>query len=209
MKTKALQGHFDDVDLNVEDGDLYSDTTSMTGTASTISGKKSNAASLKTRNTQRSKSSRNRRKHERKKYSTKEGSTYEDLGLIVSLHELITAIYKSTAEVGELLRGLVQIDDLEAAVKIQRGMSQTLDLVKTAIPSIWKATPTVGLLGEVTEPDRNQFGPNATTADIVSNKRPNEDYSPEYNLLAAHFRIPPSNVPSEYWKLQILECPKV
>lgn len=49
MKTKALQGHFEDVDLNIEDADLYSDTTSMTGTMSTQSGKKSNPASLKTR----------------------------------------------------------------------------------------------------------------------------------------------------------------
>lgn len=207
MKTKALQGHFEDVDLNIEDADLYSDTTSMTGTMSTQSGKKSNPASLKTRNTQRSKSSRNRRKHERKKHSTKEGSVYEDLGLIRSLHELITTIYKSTAEVGKLLRGLVQIDELETATKIQRDLSQTLELVKMAIPSIWKTSPSLESSGQVSETDRNQFGPNSTTADIVNNKRPNEDYCPEYNLLDAHLRNPPFDVPSESWKLQILTCP--
>ena len=40
----------EDFDFNVEDADLYSDTTSMTGAMSNISSaKKSNPASLKTR----------------------------------------------------------------------------------------------------------------------------------------------------------------
>lgn len=88
-----------------------------------------------------------------------------------------------TAEVGKLLRGLVQIDELETATKIQRDLSQTLELVKMAIPSIWKTSPSLESSGQVSETDRNQFGPNSTTADIVNNKRPNEDYCPEYNLL--------------------------
>ena len=56
---------------------------------------------LLSRDTQRSKSSKNRRKNEKKKYSTREGSTFEDLGLITSLHEQITIIHGLTGEIHE------------------------------------------------------------------------------------------------------------
>ena len=109
-----------------EDADLYSDTTSLahTGAAgSSWGGAGSNPASLKTRYgagepsssnitrdsnvhkhlilcfrvSQRSKSSKNRRKNE-KKYSTREGSVYEDIGLIAQIHQIISNIYKSLGE---------------------------------------------------------------------------------------------------------------
>ena len=51
-KQKVADGLFDEVDINMEDADLYSDTTSMTGTTAMsgiISAKKSNPGSLKTR----------------------------------------------------------------------------------------------------------------------------------------------------------------
>ena len=58
---------------------------------------KSNPASLQTRaSSKSSKSSKNRRKHEKKKYSTKEGSAFEDIALVASLHELITKAYSMT-----------------------------------------------------------------------------------------------------------------
>ena len=42
------------------------------------------------------KSSKNRRKHERKLYSTKVGSTYEDIGLVAALHASITRYSKKS-----------------------------------------------------------------------------------------------------------------
>ena len=58
---------------------------------------KSNPASLQTRaSSKSSKSSKNRRKHEKKKYSTKEGSAFEDIALVASLHELIAKAYSMT-----------------------------------------------------------------------------------------------------------------
>ena len=48
-KEKLNSGLLDEVDINVEDADLYSDTTSMTGVMSNISGVKSHPDSLKTR----------------------------------------------------------------------------------------------------------------------------------------------------------------
>ncbi len=60
---------------------------------------KSNPASLQTRaSSQKSKSSKNRRKHEKKKYSTKEGSAFEDIALIASLHDLISKVYAMTGK---------------------------------------------------------------------------------------------------------------
>ena len=52
------------------------------------------------RNTQRSKSSKNRRKHEKKKYSTREGSSFEDIGLVAAQHEVISAVYGVVEDVG-------------------------------------------------------------------------------------------------------------
>ena len=52
------------------------------------------------RNTQRSKSSKNRRKHEKKKYSTREGSSFEDIGLIAAQHEVISTVYGVVEDVG-------------------------------------------------------------------------------------------------------------
>ncbi len=68
----------------------------------------SNPASLKTRVTQRSKSSKNRRKGERKKYSTKEGSVFEDIGLVAEMHQAISGAYKATEATADLLRAQVR-----------------------------------------------------------------------------------------------------
>ena len=62
------------------------------------------------RNTQRSKSSKNRRKHEKKKYSTREGSSFEDIGLIAAQHEVISAVYDSVEDVGLLNRCSIQLN---------------------------------------------------------------------------------------------------
>ena len=68
--------------------DLLSDTTSIAG--STMS--RSSQASRSTGRSYRS--SKNRRKHERKMQSIKEGSAYEDLALIRTLHQLVEQAYK-------------------------------------------------------------------------------------------------------------------
>lgn len=51
-KQKMASGLYDEVDVNPEDGDLYSETTSTVAgpmSVSSSSGRKSNSASLKTR----------------------------------------------------------------------------------------------------------------------------------------------------------------
>merc|ERR1712079_22144 len=122
MKEKLAQGDVEDVDINLEDADMYSDVTSQAGSLgqSMISKVKSNPGSLKTRVSKGSKSSRSRRKQELKKYSTKEGSKYEDLGIMVALHDLISQTYKSLFnEVSSLLRVLVKYGFKDIAKRLQ------------------------------------------------------------------------------------------
>ena len=88
-----------EMDRNVEDADMFSDTTSFRGSVtSTVKSK----STLKTRTTTRSKSSKNRRKQERKIYTTKEGSMYEDVGIIAAVHELISSVSQVRDEVREV-----------------------------------------------------------------------------------------------------------
>merc|ERR1719153_1719316 len=89
-RNSALEDSHDDLvddDRNIEDSDLFSDTTSVGG-ASTVKSR----STLQTRNTSRSKSSKNRRKADRKLYSTKEGSMYEDIGIMAAVHDLVSGI---------------------------------------------------------------------------------------------------------------------
>ena len=101
------------LEQGLENIDLYSDTTSQYSGVSSTAGKsaKTNPLSIQTKaSSSRTKSSKNRRKHERKKYSTKEGGAHEDIGLIASLHELISEVYYITVtEVAKLIRSLVRI----------------------------------------------------------------------------------------------------
>ena len=61
-----------------------------------------------------------RRKQELKKYSTKEGSKYEDLGLMAALHDLISQTYKSTfGEISQLIRVLYKFGKIETAKSLQ------------------------------------------------------------------------------------------
>ena len=156
-----------------------------------------------------------------KKYSQKEGSTYEDLGLIAALHEIITNVYKLTAEIGELNRILLRIGKLPLAKELQTKLSQLLDLVKNQILEIWRDAKVISPQDE----DMMKFGPEATIADIIQDKKAKGGYVSEYGLLGKkgfyglksilsnhvyfpfaepHLRFPPTQVPNESWKLQIL-----
>ena len=84
-----------DLLAEVEKCDLFSDAASTATGASTARTR----STLQTRNTTRSKSSKNRRKADRKVFSTKEGSLYEDIGLMAELHELISGLEPLRQEV--------------------------------------------------------------------------------------------------------------
>lgn len=184
MKQKLADGLLDEVDINLEDADLYSDTTSHAGSLGQSIGRpvKSHTASLQTRTSNRSKlSSRNRRKHEKKKYSTKEGSTYEDLGLIAAQYDLIKKVFKSCSEVGQLNRALCKSGSTGQARIIQRTLNGLIKDIKENETKIW--SPSWFGSSTSADSDGNKFGPQATTADIVDRSNQGTVYQPELSLL--------------------------
>merc|ERR1712106_1237932 len=153
---------------NVEDADLFSDTTSVGG-ASTVKSR----STLQTKNTSRSKSSKNRRKADRKLYSTKEGSMYEDIGIMAAVHELVSGVTAVRDEVSQLVRGLCEIGQLDNLGNLQNNMQGLLDQVELALPLVWI-------------PDAE-----ATVEDIVRGGMVKTDYTSPVHLLPAHLRFPP------------------
>lgn len=94
MARLQIAGDSDDENSGNKDlSDLISETTSIAG--STIS--RSSRSSRTSGRTYRS--SKNRRKHERKLQSIKEGSVYEDLALIRTLHQLATQAYNQRGNI--------------------------------------------------------------------------------------------------------------
>ena len=203
MKEKLAEGNFEETDINIEDVDMYSDVTSQVGGQSLASKTKSNPASLKTRNTNRTKSSRNKRKQERKKYSTKEGSKHEDLGLMAALHDLMSQIYKYTfQEVAVILRILVKQNFKEKAKLIQRKMMALESSMKNNQNVIWDPK----WMNEAIDDSMNKFGgPQATTEDVVNRaNQSSSSYRPELSLLEPKYRFPPQHLVNNDWMLQIL-----
>ena len=130
------------LDHDMENMDLYSDTTSQFSALTSTAGKgpKTNPMSIQTKaSSSRTKSSKNRRKHERKKYSTKEGGLHEDIGLIASLHQIISDAYNlHVPEVTNLLRALMRIQGkFELAQKLQVSMNTFLDKISDKEVIIW------------------------------------------------------------------------
>ena len=204
MKQKLAQGDIEEVDINIEDVDLYSDITSQAGSLgqSMISKIKSNPGSLKTRVTNRSKSSRGRKKQELKKYSTKEGSKFEDLGLMAALHDLISQTYKYTfSDVGQLIRILYKFAFIEKAKTLQQKLKQLEQAIIANESVIWNPKWSEGN----NDFSENRFGPQATTEDVVNKANQTESYKPELSLLEAKYRYPPHRPPNNDWYLQILE----
>ena len=122
--------------------DLYSETQSQFSAVTSTASKshKTNPMSIKTKaSSSRTKSSRNRRKDERKKYSTKEGSAHEDIGLITSLHQIITDVYKIIVpEVTNLIRALIRMpDQFDSAKNIQNSLIELLSEIAQKELIIW------------------------------------------------------------------------
>ena len=190
-----MQDGMEDVvedDRNVEDADLFSETTSVGGTSTVKS-----RSTLQTRNTSRSKSSKNRRKNDRKLFSTKEGSAYEDIGIIAAIHELISGIPVLRDEVGQVLRALVEVEEEAGLSALQASMEELIERVEVVSPVVWSE------LKE--EQEQERFGPEHTVEDIVRGGlgQTKEEYRSPVHLLPPNLRFPPV-VKHNYWKLQFL-----
>ena len=181
-----------ELDRNVEDADMFSDTTSFKGSVtSTVKSK----STLKTRTTTRSKSSKNRRKQERKIYTTKEGSLYEDVGIIAAVHELISSVGQVRDEVREVVRVAVEIGMEHLVPDTQDKMTEWLTLIDRVSPVVWRP--------DDKDKDEDKFGPEATVEDIIKGKAARQEYSPPLHILPPQLRHPPVIPKDNSWKLEI------
>ena len=181
-----------EMDRNVEDADMFSDTTSFRGSVtSTVKSK----STLKTRTTTRSKSSKNRRKQERKIYTTKEGSMYEDIGIIAAVHELISSVSQVRDEVREVVRVAVEIGRDDLVPDTQNKMEEWMTLIDKVSPVVWRP--------EDKDKEEDKFGPEATVEDIIRGKAAKQEYSPPLHILPPQLRYPPVIKKDNSWKLEI------
>ncbi|CAG5101165.1 Similar to Elp1: Elongator complex protein 1 (Mus musculus) [Cotesia congregata] len=111
--------------------DLLSETSSVAGSAASGSSRSSRSSGRSYR------SGKNKRKHERKVLDIKEGSAYEDLGLIRALHVIITNTYLQREEVQAVNRVLLQFFFDELAEKLQNALKDLLGLIEKSKHEIW------------------------------------------------------------------------
>ena len=98
---------------------------------------------------QRSKSSKNRRKADRKLYSTREGSAYEDLGLMAEIHGVVERLGETRAEVAAVVRVLVDLGREQVAAEVQGQMEQLLEAAEKTIPQVRRSVGHIIVLLQV------------------------------------------------------------
>ncbi|XP_063235576.1 elongator complex protein 1 [Bacillus rossius redtenbacheri] len=172
------------------DCDLFSDTSTIMG---------SSAASSRSRSSTRTfRSSKSRRKQERKLLSLKEGSQFEDLALIRSLHELVTSAVKAKSEVRGLCQQLVHFEYDQQASDLQQALESLLQEMQQSLADIWSP--------EVTNIDHSTYGPEETVNSLTSKlKLGGEIPGVSYTLLEPSLRIPPNLNDDKTWKFDIFK----
>ncbi|XP_031636716.1 putative elongator complex protein 1 [Contarinia nasturtii] len=130
---KLLNGDVDD-----DDCDMFSDTTSMNSSRFT-GGSRGTAKSFR--------SSRSKRKHERKLLSLKEGNPFEDIALIDVIYTMVLNIFAQQQHIHELLKSLVdcQLDGI--GIEVQKIFNELLEDIKRSLDVIW--LPEMMVSGEI------------------------------------------------------------
>ncbi|XP_014368772.2 elongator complex protein 1 [Papilio machaon] len=105
-----------------KDDDLYSDAGSTI--ASSGSGRSF-------------RSSKNRRKHQRKVASLKEGSQYEDVALIMTLHSLVTSSFNLRLQVKDVNVTLSVFNKDKMASELQKNLDNLLNEMRSHFKEIW------------------------------------------------------------------------
>lgn len=132
---KLLNG---DVDDDIGDCDMFSDTTSMNSSRFSGSSRHSGVSR---------RSGKNRRKHERKLMSLKEGNPFEDIALIDALYTLSTKIYEQQQQIHDLLQSLIDLDLDSIGVELQKVYNQSLNDISVPLNEIW--LPELMVSGEI------------------------------------------------------------
>ncbi|XP_017083892.2 putative elongator complex protein 1 [Drosophila eugracilis] len=182
-----------DADVDLEEVDLMSDTTSMH--SSRYSG-----TSRGTGKTFRS--SKNRRKHERKLLSLKPGNPFEDIALIDALHNHVTKIVQQQQPVRDTCKALLYLgsagDADPLASALQREFKALLQTVERALDEIW--TPELVGNGSMAQ---HLTGPNVDYQALQKEQRyalisPLKRFKPQLNLIDWQYEILPYSVSELY-----------
>ncbi|XP_071527963.1 putative elongator complex protein 1 [Panulirus ornatus] len=204
-ETKEKQYHdFMEGNESQLDSDLYSDTSTITG----ISYSRSHATGSRTGTSATGRtyrSTKNKRKLDRKKHSTKEGSAYEDLGLVTSLYDLFDVVDGMVISVMALCTVLATFGMDERAIHLQTNFSGLLALMERKKTEIWPIPRAVN-------EDEPEFGPHLTTEGVVSQVKGGSGeisfVTQRMSELDPHLRhAPPANRPSS-WSLHMLRQEK-
>ncbi|CAK8676042.1 unnamed protein product [Clavelina lepadiformis] len=136
------------------EGDLDSDIASDFG--STVTG--SSLSSVNSRTSQRT--AKSRRKQERKRFSLREGSRFEEQGLLQALGEIIKAFASMDDDVHSLIIHLSLFHMDQDAHSLQHLYKVTHDLYSQLITKIWIPP----------NQDVNEHGPHSTVNSIIANR---------------------------------------
>ncbi|CAB4066410.1 ELP1 [Lepeophtheirus salmonis] len=128
--------------ITTESNDLDEDAFSEgSRVQSTICSTSQSLTTVKTLESLKSKSTKARRKIKKKLFSSKKGSEFEDIGLVIELHSLISNVYSYRSEIHELLSALVRMHQLPLACKIQKEFKNLIELVGSSVDKIWLKKP--------------------------------------------------------------------
>ncbi|XP_077988781.1 elongator complex protein 1-like isoform X3 [Glandiceps talaboti] len=198
-KEKRSQGLFDEDEPYDRDGDLFSETSSIGRSSYSSIGRSSHSQYSASNSKISGRSSKNRRKAERKKYSLKEGSEFEDLGLLEALSSVIQKVDKMKDDIASLLKVLVQYHYDKEAVSLQSTLDSVVQVIDKSVHHIWK-----------TEIDMDSsslpvLGPKSTANSIALAMMDATRSSKPLNVEELAFHIPPKINKDTKWKLHQLQ----
>lgn len=117
-----------DEEVDIDEADLLSDTTSMRSSRYTGSSKGTGKTF---------RSAKNRRKHERKLLSLKPGNQFEDIALIDALHNEVMKLVNQQEQVRDTCKALMELQMDEPASSLQKQYAQILTLLEDSFNTIW------------------------------------------------------------------------
>jgi len=168
---KAARELEDEFDERLEQGsDLYSDTTSMTGSTRTRSSRSSrtgSSRSTKSGSSKRSKMThRSKRRMDRAKTSLREGGQFEEPAVMQHLANLVERVERAKVTAPPLCDILCYLGMRAQAAEIQRTLREIDAVVQERHSSIWVAAAKA-LLPALSGPASSNAGPGMTANERV------------------------------------------
>lgn len=177
-------GEDDVTGRDLEDCDLYSETSTVASSHRTGSSGRSGKSH---------RSSKNRRKHERKLHNLKEGSVYEDIALVDVLHTSVTTIcgVERQRQVRALCKVAIELDFLQEASAIQKQYGELLHLIKFSLDAIWIPEMVVPGSGQDVEATALATGDLSQVENVqhYAMIKPHQRYKPDLQIGSWQFEV--------------------